>query len=365
MKNIILWVKKVAHQNLDKINETDKNHVAIFYREKKTWTSSTWKMTSLEETLDTKWYNISLNETLKWWAVSQIYAWEFNWEKENTRKKSKKVVIKHTNDLIPYDPTEIFISKQWHNTDSEILKHLKQRSILVPHIIKHFPDITTTIMEDVRDQGYELLQFAIDNNKLPIKNAKTLWRDLAQLNNNLANFTGELNECAEESFYERAFELRLFYPNNQQHFEDLHQEFCTNSQKVIRPDGHPKNIFTKEDWTNMFIDFWRSHFGDPRYILPNFLAHIVIYTLLWNINKTDAKTFFTECIIWYEEHKQDKKINEALFCKYLAMEVAHRFAGKRINWTFTSTAKQKLMGFALDVFDNKVNTIEKLITYAF
>ena len=73
-----------------------------------------------------------------------------------------------------------------------------------------------------------------------------------------------------------------------------------------------------------FIDFGRSIWADQRYMLPNFLAHIVIYGLAGYIKPNLAKQYLLDCVYAY---KKLEPVEESLFCRYLAMEVLHRSMG--------------------------------------
>jgi len=86
----------------------------------------------LEQALIRKGLKIRLGNTLKGGFISQVYEADLNGE---------PVVVKHTESLIPYDPTELFLDKESHNVDSQVLKNLQnQLLITVPKLIYHFPD---------------------------------------------------------------------------------------------------------------------------------------------------------------------------------------------------------------------------------
>lgn len=305
----------------------------------------------LQTTLRNFGLNITLEGTLKGGTTSQVYE---------ARLNDKRVVVKHTENVIPFDPTEIFINKNGHNTDTKVLKILSHStSIRVPHVLYHYPKITTTIMEDLRPEGFQLLNPLLLHGELPENSAAAIGNALAKLAQESRNWKRfPTNESAQESIYERGLELRLAYPNSQKQYLFLEKEFTENDEHWVWPDGHPKNIFIKPNGEIAFIDFGRSHWGDQRYILPNLLAHIVIYSLAGYIDPSKAKQYISICISAYRELEP---VDEQLFCEYLAMEVLHRCNGKWVEGIEKREQKVKLYNFGLKVFDDNIKTIEKLL----
>jgi len=246
-------------------------------------------------------------------------------------------------------------------TDVDVLHKLNQsKNIRVPGIIKWIPEINTTIIEDLRETGFFLLNDQIIKNKLDIDSASYIGISIANLlieSKKWKKFN--TNESAEQSIYERGLELRLAYPNTQKEYLYLEKEFIGNNKNFCWPDGHPKNIFINQKGECAFIDFGRSHWSDQRYMLPNFLAHIVIYCLAGYIKKDLAKEYILECV---KSYKNIEPINEEIFCQYLAMEVLHRANGKWITGIEKKEQKLALLNFGMTVFDNKVNTVSKLLT---
>ena len=118
----------------------------------------------LEAKLHSLGIRLQLGNALKGgFASSQVYESMF---------EGKPVVIKHTEDLIPFDPTEIFSSKRGHNVDTKILTMLSgSKTIRVPNVYKHVPRITTTIKEDLRSSHYELLHDQIVEKRLTAASA--------------------------------------------------------------------------------------------------------------------------------------------------------------------------------------------------
>ena len=304
---------------------------------------------SLATLLRQRGVEVELRETLKGGTVSQVYS---------GRWQGQTVVIKHTEDLEPFDPTEIRIDKAGHLVDTEILKRLAGTEIEVPKVLAYFPEITTTVMEDVRGRGVELLQTKINRGELPEGVARLIGRRLGQLGQEMRRWERiRTNETGEESIYERGLELRLIYPNQQREYLELEKRFLAHNQYLCWPDGHPKNILVDNESQVVFIDFGRSVYGDQDYMLPNFLAHIVIYALAGYVEREQAKRFGRAVIAGYQEITED---NEVVMVKYLAMEVLHRAFGKWIEGVKTREQKLRLVEFGLGVFDDKVKSWDEL-----
>lgn len=306
---------------------------------------------ALTEALAVHKYHMTPGKTLKGGTVSQVYE---------SVMEGEPVIIKHTEDLIPYDPTELSIGKEGHNTDAHVLSLLKDAEMIrVPHVIAHIPSMTTTIMEDLRTAGFTLMQDRILDRALPEQSAKNIGSMLARLAQTSRSWKPfPTNEHATGSIYERGLELRLAYPNTQKEYLDLETEF-TKPAHWVWPDGHPKNMFVNAHGEPAFIDFGRSHWGDQRYILPNFLAHIVIYSLAGYIAPGAAKTYITGCVGAFGKLEP---VDEDLFCRYLAMEVLHRSYGKWIAGIETADQKTALVRFGLSVFDNDITKLVDLVS---
>ena len=159
---------------------------------------------NLEKILQAKGLKIKIKKILKGGTVSQVYTADLD---------GQAVVVKHTDDLQPFDPTEIFISKNGHLVDTKVLQLLQKSSVKAPQVIKFFPDIFTTVMVDVRTDGFTLLSDLILDKSLPLNSAAKIGRALANLAQESRRFKKfKTNETAGQSIYERGLELRLTYP---------------------------------------------------------------------------------------------------------------------------------------------------------
>ena len=173
---------------------------------------------------------VKIGKELKGGTVSQVYEGEMD---------GTPVVVKHTENTTPENPHEFFIPNDGGNTDAKILKLLnKVAEVKTPKLILHFPKLTTHIMEDVRSDGFQLLSDKIIKKKLPLNTAEHIGRSLA----NLAKASREwmdfrTNESAQISFYERAAELLVAFPNNLKLYYALEKRF---TQYDVDPEKQEK-----------------------------------------------------------------------------------------------------------------------------
>ena len=310
------------------------------------------KKDDLEAELRKNGLAISLHETLKGGFFAQVYAATLD---------GKAVVVKHVGSITPFDPTEFYIPDSQFLTDVKVLRLLQHaKTIRVPGIIATLPKIRTVILEDMRQSDFVLMNDQILQKKLTLASSQTIGTTLALLAQESRKWKKfATNESAEQSMYERGFELRMLYPNSQTHYLSLEKEFVGNDGYFCWPDGHPKNVFVDIKGNVSFIDFGRSHWSDQRYMLPNFLAHIVVYALAGYVEKDLAKEYIREAVKAYQFIET---IDEPLFCQYLAMEVLHRAAGKWVAGITTKEQKLALYDFGLTVFDEKRDKIDKLLS---
>ncbi len=306
---------------------------------------------NLQKELQKKGLNIILKENLKGGFISQVYSAELD---------GKDVVVKHTAGAIPFDPTELYLDKKSHNVDSKVLKKLQNnKKIKVPKLLYHFPDIMTSIMENLYSQGFSLMQDQIFNNNLLVDAAKNVGESLAYLTIESRKWKEfPVVQTAPMSIYERGLELRLAYPNSQKEYLTLEKAYTENNQYWSWPDCHPKNIFVNKKGKVAFIDFGYSQWADQKFMLPNHLAHIVIYCLAGYIKRELAVEYILRCI---DTSKEIEPIDENIFCKYLTMEVFHRANGKWIAGIDKKEQKLTLYKFGLTVFDNKIDSVNELL----
>lgn len=298
---------------------------------------------------------IKLGKILYGGVDSQVYEASYN---------SNKIVVKHTEDrgdkLLepPFTPIDFYIARENHNIDVKILNLLSKTTILVPKVLYEFPKQTTTIMSDLRTNGFELLSNQIIRRSLNINSAINIGKSLGLLCNfgqNTKVFNTVKNRYMQ--IFERGLELRLLYPNLQTEYLKLKKEFTNHVQGWMWPDGHPKNMFVNNQGEVAFIDFGGTYWGDQRFMLPNFLAHIILFSLAGYINVEVASNYISECINGF---KMLQPIKEDLFCKYLGMEICHRSFGKWIYGIETADQKIACLSFAMEIFDKNITTINNL-----
>lgn len=300
---------------------------------------------------------IKLKGKLKGGVDSQIYA---------ANLKGNNVVVKHTEDRgasvynPPFTPIDFFVDRENHNLDTYILQKLKNTEIRVPNVIHHFPDITTTVMEDMRESGFRLMSDLILSGYLPDKSAKHIAEQLVALTSmskSWKKFT--CFKTPEAQIFERGLELRLSYPNTQMEYLDLQKEFVSRRENWMWPDGHPKNIFIDDDSNVAFIDFGGSYWGDQRFMLPNFLGQFIV---LCNSGFYDKDKCLNYIELVVRTYKTLENIDESLACKYTGMEILHRSFGKWIDGVNTVSLKVKNIRIGLSIFDLKIVTIDNLLS---
>ena len=306
---------------------------------------------NLQKELQKKGSEIILKENLKGGFISQVYSAILD---------GKEVVVKHTAGAIPFDPTELYLDKKSHDVDCQVLKNLQNNpKIKVPKLLFDFPEITTSVMENLYSQDFKLMQDQILDKKLSIESAENIGRSIAYLSIESRKWKEfPVVQTASMSIYERGLELRLAYPNSQKQYIELEKEYIKNNKYWSWPDGHPKNIFINQKGEVAFIDFGYSQWADQRFILSSHLAHIVIYSLSGYIEKDIAKKYILQCINTF---KEIEPFEENIFCQYLAMEVLHRANGKWVIGVDSKEQKLALLKFGFTVFDDKINSINKLL----
>ncbi len=309
----------------------------------------------LETELKKRGLKIKLGNLLAGGVMSQVYEAHLD---------QKSVIVKHTEDRSeglfspPFSPYDFFLGRESGNLDTKILKKLKNSDIKIPEVLHFFPDIFTTILSDLREEKFVLMMNQILDRKFNIDSAKNVGESLALLNQEMKKWKPfETVESAEQQIYQRGMELRLFYANTQEYYKELEAHYCKKDQ-YIWTDGHPKNVLVDPQGQVAFIDFGRSHLGDKEYVLPNFLAHIVIYGLARYIGKTETIDYVTKTM---EAFSSIEKIDEEYFCKYLGMEVLHRSSGKWIAGINTTEKKLNNIEFGMKIFDLKIKTKTQLL----
>lgn len=312
--------------------------------------------TTLEGYIRSKGIDIKIGSHLKGGVDSQVYEAILN---------SQAVVVKHTEDRgyklfdAPFSPVDFYIRRENQNIDSKMLRQLSKTNIAVPKLLYYFPEKTVAIMNDARSDGSKLMSSQLLLGELNMKSATSIGTQLGHLcifGQKIKEFRTVKNRYMQ--IFERGLELRLAYPNLQEDYKYLENEYIKNVQGWMWPDGHPKNIFVNDSGDPIFIDFGGSFWGDQRFVLPNFLAHIVLYYLAGYLKKDETAQYLNDCIRSYD---QIIKVNETIFCKYLGMEILHRSFGKWIEGINAPKQKVACISFGLNIFENNISTVNGLI----
>ena len=316
----------------------------------------------LESKIKEKFPAFKLGKSLSGGTVASVF--------EGTIDK-QKVVVKHTENTEPQLPVDYLIMNEAHDAEVRVLKRLAtEQHIRVPQIIDDMSKITTLIMEDTRTDGFANLSELILKKNLNMKSAKHIGTALAHLTQTSREWEEfKTNESAQLSFYERSLEMLLTYPNELKRYKELELQFTQYEPEkedqqgkpryFVWPDSHPKNILINKNGEATFIDFGRCHWGDQNYMLPNFLAHMVLYGLTKYITKSKMVKYVETCIKAYKDVEPIE--NEELFGQYLAMELLHRANGRFIEGITKKEHKISIQSLGLAIFDGKIKSIKKLV----
>jgi thiamine kinase-like enzyme len=283
----------------------------------------------------------------------------------------QKVVVKHTENTEPELPIDYLIMSDAHDAEVRVLKRLAtEQHIRVPQLIDNMVKITTLIMEDARVEGFVNFSQMILKKNLNMKSAKHIGAALAHLTQTSREWEEfKTSESAQLSYYERSLEMLLAYPHDKKRYKELGEQFTQyksekeDQEKMPRyfvwPDSHPKNMLINKNGEVTFVDFGRSHWGDQSYMLPNFLAHMVLYGVTKYITKSKMIKYVETCIKAYSDIEPIE--DEALFTQYLAMELLHSANGRFIEGITKKEHKISIQSLGLAIFDGKVKSIKKLI----
>ncbi|PIZ64938.1 hypothetical protein COY14_03450 [Candidatus Roizmanbacteria bacterium CG_4_10_14_0_2_um_filter_36_9] len=316
----------------------------------------------LERRIKGKKLKIKIGKSLSGGTVSSVYEATLD---------GKKAVVKHTENTEPKTPVDFLIMSDAHDVEVKIINKLETiEGVRVPKIIENFPKFTTMILEDLRVEGYTLLSDQIIGKKLSLKSAENIGKSLAILAKQSQIWDEfKTNESAQMSFYERGLEYLIAYPNDTKKYYKMEAAFTQykeekeEQQKLdkyfVWPDGHPKNMLVTDNGEVAFIDFGRCHWGDQRYMLPNFLAHIFLYGLLGYIPEKKTIDYVKRCVKAYGDIIPVK--DEGVFAEYVGLEVFHRAFGRYVDGVENRDGKLKLLEFAMIIFDKEIKSIKSLL----
>lgn len=292
--------------------------------------------------------SITINGIIAGGVVSNVYSASVD---------GLNAIVKVTKDFQPTYPTELTISKHMHDVDALVLDLLRDSEVRVPIVYKNIPHEQVLVMEDLTKCGFVLISNIIKQKALNAKYGKSIGDSLAKLilrSHNWSNLP--LVETANSSLRQRGLELRLAYPNDSSLYKALETEFL-NADDWVWADCHPKNIFVRTNGDVAFIDFGESFYGDHRYILPNYIAHILIQSVVDSCNAEIIRSHIIQCIDAYT-NKMD--IHEPIFCKYVAMEILHRSFGLWIEGIHIISHKVELVRLGMEIYEN-ASSIEYIL----
>ncbi|MDA1317227.1 MAG: phosphotransferase [bacterium] len=316
----------------------------------------------LESKVKTKFPSFKMGKSLS--ASDKVKVFEGTIDKQ-------KVVVKHTENTEPKLPVDYLIMNESHDAEVRVLKRLAtEQHIRVPQLIENMDKITTLVMEDLRVDGFVNLSQLILKKNINMKSAKHIGSSLAhliQISREWEEF--KTNESAQLSFYERSLEMLLAYPNDLKRHKKLESQFTQYAQEkeeqdkkprhFVWPDSHPKNMLINKNGEVTFLDFGRCHWGDQNYMLPNFLAHIVLYSLTKHIPKSKAIKYAEVCIKAYKDIEPIE--DEGIFAQYLAMELFHSANGRFVEGITKKEHKISAQSLGLAILDGNIKSIKKLI----
>jgi tRNA A-37 threonylcarbamoyl transferase component Bud32 len=291
--------------------------------------------------------NITLEKTLQGGFVSQVYQAILN---------NQPVVVKHSEDQDLDSDPRLFISKNQHLVDANFLTYLENSSVRVPKVLYDFPKIATTIMEDLRASGFELMSELILEGVDFSSCAQDLGQKFAKLAQILKTAPLKTSYTTEQSWLLRAAELGQAYPQDKSRYQNLKVEFFAGTG-ITWTDGHPKNIFVNKKGEVAFIDFGLSCFGDQRYMLPNFFGQYLTFTLAGYLDIEQSISFMMETI---DSYQHNEPLDEQIFIQYLGMEVLHRIYGASLQGIKTWQQKCRIQQFGLRIFDEEIKTLADL-----
>ncbi|MBD3280788.1 hypothetical protein GF389_04675 [Candidatus Dojkabacteria bacterium] len=311
---------------------------------------------------------ITLGEMLAGGVVSEIYSAKL----ETPDGVNRNIVVKYTKPEIGmnhnFSKTDIENSfskaPETHNLDVQIQEIITPRN---PKIVKHFPEEKITLMENFNDDGFELLQNLILEDRLPKSAAKEMGKVLATLKNELRDKCSQLKqiEASRTQFDERFYELKaLLYNGRMEMFNAIEEEFLNGDGHIVWTDGDQKNFAVNQDGNVLVFDLGRSVECDPDFMLPNLLGHLALFYLAGYID--GGIEFFQDVIEAYE--KIQDKVDERKFVNYFTASLLHR--GMAMRWIDQRIAdkvgedsmKNACMHFGDIVFDKdeRVESVDRL-----
>jgi hypothetical protein len=303
----------------------------------------------VEDALRSLGLDVSLGLPLKGGVVSLVYEGNT----DNT-----PVIIKYTKDHSDADPTNYYMPSETHFID--LLHYLKDQ-VRVPAV--YFSDARNplTVMEDLRTDDYTLISLQLLNGILPLSSAKDIGSDIAVIQKSLSEHMPFYSALSgPQLYYSRGQELRQIYPSHPEYYRENFERFINENQQLSAVDTHPKNSFTDSSGNVAWIDFGCSAWCDRDFALPNFLAHIAVYSIAGYVDTEEATLFIRDSI---DSYSASMPIDEQVFSKYFAGEILHRWAGKWIEGIDSTEKKINILKFGTAIYDEKKFSIDSLLNH--
>lgn len=288
--------------------------------------------------------SLQLRSTLSGGVISTVADGVYT----NRKNERINVAVKHTKENLLRGPKFSHIeqqgifahARQSHILDAEILSKLQSHSsIKVPSLVYVNTDHYVTIMDNFYTHGCNLLENSlIDHRSLPLKTYFNIGRMLADVVTTFPRLSLQ-TPCAEDQLFQlehRTEEMRIsLYDNRMDFYNELFDSLRHDHQGLIWTDGHPKNIAVNMKGDVIFFDFGRSIVCDVDYVLPNFLAHIILVCITGCIPFPRMKVIFAKVMNAYvtritETNNNYYPFDEKKFIYYIMTELVHR--GKTMRY---------------------------------
>lgn len=258
------------------------------------------------------------------------------------RETGRDVVIKYTrdrtNDSLPFNKRiDHFIPAAGHDLDTEILRSLRESIpadvVVIPEVLCHLPDVHITVMEHLGKRPHNMSLMSTSLADGITQSGAALGKAIANVQFQLSRLALTPTEDSVEQFEERGSGLLNAYRNKQvpyKQFMDRH----LRSKTLIPTDIHPKNIMYNIE-RFAIIDYGRTAYGDPSFVLPNFASHILMNYTLGKIGP-ETEVFYFDVIAGYQSECANlgigAEVDKDFFGFYAASEILARSNGRWVNY---------------------------------
>lgn len=331
---------------------------------------------------------LSIRNRLAGGVISHIFA-------GTIEGRQTPVVIKLTEDRTCEGPpfntrTDHFIPREGHNLDTQYLRLLKAvltpDKVIIPSVLGHSAKDFITVMEHLGEAPYNMTLMSEDLNTAIQNHGIKLGMAMAHVQVQIGTYTHTrvssdkmkpivATEDALKQFEERGSGLLEVYRNDQKHYRRFLEQHSHSGNPMIPTDFHPKNLFFNRQGNWGIIDYGRTVKGDPKFVLPNFVSHILMNYIIGKIDES-AISFITDVCNGYAHVLSNEELgglnyifDEEQFCFYTAAEVLNRRTGKWVNYLDPNTHEGMtsslfLTQFGMTVLNDKVSSIQHMFQLA-